>query len=59
MKEKIEPCYSANIIHKEYPNVPTLLRKLFNIPDNEMCIDCYWDRTQGKLILKTIRSNEL
>ena len=60
MKEKIEPCYSTNIIHREYSNVPVLLRKLFNIPDNEMCKDCYWDKDRGRLILilKTIRSDE-
>lgn len=40
---------------REYKNVPILLRKIFNIPEDEMITSFEWDKTEGKLKLETLK----
>jgi len=43
------------IIRRKYRNVYQRLRKIFNIPDNEMILSFEWDKNEGELILKTLK----
>lgn len=50
----ITPTYQRRKIVREYKNVPLLLRKIFDIPSDEMITKFEWDKTQGRLILETL-----
>lgn len=49
----IIPHYQRRKIVREYTNVPILLRKIFDIPNDEMIIKCEWDKNKGKLIIES------
>ena len=41
---------------RHYKNVYSLLRRIFDIPDDEMILNLNWDDYSGELILETINS---
>ena len=50
----INPKYMRRKIVREYGNVPILLRKLFNIPNDEIIISFEWDKSLGTIKIETI-----
>ena len=48
----IIPKEKRRYVERRY--APIVLRKLFNIPDNEMVLDLVWNKTDNVIIVKTL-----
>ncbi len=60
MKEKtnlaIEPNEKRIHTFRCYKDVYSLLRRIFDIPNDEMIINLTWDDNRGELVLETINN---
>lgn len=52
---EIKPKSKREHIIRRYNNVYVLLRKIFNVPKDEMVLNFNWDKNNGELILETIK----
>jgi hypothetical protein len=52
--ERVIPFQKRRYIHRSYRNPMVLLRKIFNIPPNEMILDFGWDKNENQLFIETI-----
>jgi len=52
---KIEPTIKRRYIKREYNQALILIRKIFNIPDDEFIFDLIYDRDNSKIIIKTLK----
>ena len=48
----ITPKERRRYIERRY--APIVIRKLFDIPDNELVLDLKWDRTNNVIIVETL-----
>ena len=48
----IIPKEKRRYVERRY--APIVLRKLFNIPDNEMVLDIKWDKNSNVIIVETL-----
>lgn len=53
--EKIKPKEKREHVFREYDDVYTLLRKIFNIPQDEMLLNFEWDKNRGGIVVETIK----
>lgn len=52
---KIEPSDKRRYIKREYDNALILIRKIFDIPNDEYIFDLIYDRGNSKIIIKTLK----
>lgn len=52
---KIEPTVKRRYIKREYNQAISLIRKIFDIPDDEFIFDLIYDRDNSKFIIKTLK----
>jgi len=55
---EIKPYDERVMIRREYTMVEMLLRKIFNIPTDEMVLDLVWDKSNGRLKLTTLKDKD-
>lgn len=53
MKE--EASETRILVRREYDMVQSRLRRVFNIPEDELIIDFEWDKKEGVLRLTTLK----
>jgi len=52
---KIEPSEKRRYIQREYYQARLLIRKLFNIPDDEFICYLEFDKDNSKIIIKSLK----
>ncbi len=46
---------TRDLVRREYDNVPTRLRRIFDIPKDELVLSFEWDRNDAVLRLITLK----
>ncbi len=54
VRNKIFPEHKRRYVLREYGMVGLMVKKLFQIPNNEMILDIVWNKTTNKLEIKTV-----
>lgn len=56
---KIEPTVKRRYIKREYNQALVLIRKIFEIPNDEYIFDLIYDRDNSKIIIKTLKDFDM